>query len=696
MGAASMSLPPRVGKPAIYPVARMKKRTDIQGLRALAIAFVVLYHADLSFAGGFTGVDVFFVISGFVIAGTLLGELGRNGRLSLSGFYARRARRILPAPAVMLVVVALVGILADPAGTQRMAAMTGISASALFANFYLVTLHTGYFDVSTQLNPLLHTWMLSVIAQIYIVFPLLLLAGWRLDRSRRARGRGRVWTWAVVALATAMSFWLSYAFTHGYYPSGSHARPKLVFYSSPTRAWEFGVGALLVLALPLLERIPVRLATVLDLAGATAVVLSAFLIHQVGFNEMSALLPVGGACLLIAGGTRARFGVSRLLSLRPMTWLGDLSYSIYLWHWPLIVFAKALWPTTGWAVPVAAGVSILPAWLTYRFVENPIRFHSRLGSRSPVAGRTAVALASACIVLPIAANFGLIRAQDALSSTKAMTSWSQVERLHLDHQKHCASGASLGSAQNAHCVWRVSHPRGDVILFGDSNAGHLAEPVIRAGNRDGYTVRMATYTSCPFMPVRLKRVDGESKLCPHFASESLDYIIRTKPSIVVLASRTDFYLQNPIDGLGFLGQGLTFSNAGKARIWRQVLHTTLLRLQAAGVPVLLVQPIPVLPLDPATCAVVRVLLGGCSSSLSRGAVDKWLRLAVRTDKAAVRGVKGVSLLDFENQLCEKNRCSTVKNGVSLYRDSRHLSVDGALTLTGTVQRAITAHAKPRK
>jgi hypothetical protein len=127
-----------------------------------------------------------------------------------------------------------------------------------------------------------------------------------------------------------------------------------------------------------------------------------------------------------------------------------------------------------------------------------------------------------------------------------------------------------------------------------------------------------------------------------------------------------------------------------------VLHTTLLRLQAAGVPVLLVQPIPVLPLDPATCAVVRVLLGGCSSSLSRGAVDKWLRLAVRTDKAAVRGVKGVSLLDFENQLCEKNRCSTVKNGVSLYRDSRHLSVDGALTLTGTVQRAITAHAKPRK
>jgi peptidoglycan/LPS O-acetylase OafA/YrhL len=674
----------------------MKKRADIQGLRALAIAFVVLYHADLSFSGGFTGVDVFFVISGFVIAGTLLGELGKSGRLSLSGFYARRARRVLPAPAVMLIVVALAGILADPAGTQRMAAMTGISASALFANFYLVTLHTGYFDVSTQLNPLLHTWMLSVIAQIYIVFPLLLLAGWRLDRSRLARGGSRVWTWAAISLATALSFWLSLALSHGYYPSGSHARPKLVFYSSPTRAWEFGVGALLVLALPLLKRLPARLAIVLDLAGATALGLSAFYIHQVGFNEMSALLPVGGACLLIAGGTRAPFGVSRLLSLRPMTWLGDLSYSIYLWHWPMIVFAKALWPTSGWVVPVAAGVSLLPAWLTYRFVENPVRFHSRLGSHSPVAGRSAVVLASACIALPIVANLGLLRAQDALSSTKAMTSWSQVERLHLDHRRHCASGATLGSAKNAQCVWRVKHPRGDVILFGDSNAGQLAEPVIRAGNRAGYTVRMATYTSCPFMPVRLKRIDGESKTCPRFASESLDYIIRNKPSLVVLASRTDFYLQNPVDGLGFVGQGLTFSNTGKARVWRQVLHSTLLRLQAAGVPVLLVQPIPVLPLDPSTCAVVRVLLGKCSSSLSRSAVDKWLRLAIETNKAGARGVKGTWLLDFENQLCGKHRCTTVKNGVSLYRDSRHLSVDGALTLTGKFQRAIASHAKPRK
>ncbi len=198
------------------------------------------------------------------------------------------------------------------------------------------------------------------------------------------------------------------------------------------------------------------------------------------------------------------------------------------------------------------------------------------------------------------------------------------------------------------------------------------------------------------MGLRIKRIDGENKLCPRFASESLDYIVRNKPSLVVAAARTDFYLQNPADGLGFIDRGgLTFSNSGKARVWRQSLRATLQRLSAAGVPVLIVHPIPVLPLDAATCAVVRVLLGQCSSSLPRSSVDRWLRLAVKTEDAGAAGIKGVSILDFENQLCQKHSCKTVKNGVSLYRDSRHLSVDGALTLTGSFRRAIIQHAAQR-
>jgi peptidoglycan/LPS O-acetylase OafA/YrhL len=674
----------------------MKKRPDIQGLRALAIAYVVLFHADLSFPGGFTGVDIFFVISGFVITGTLLGELGRSGRLSLSGFYARRARRILPAPAVMFAFVALIGILADPAGTQHMAAMTGIAASTLVSNFYLASLPTGYFDVSTQLNPLLHTWMLSVIAQIYLFFPLLLLAGWRLDRSRLSRGLSKRWTWTVIAVASALSFLLSLALSRGYFPSGSGVHPKLAFYSSPTRAWEFGAGALLMLALPLLERLPAWCAVVLDLSGAFAIGLSAFFVHEVGFSETSALLPVGGACLLIAGGTRAPFGVSRLLSLRPMVWFGDLSYSVYLWHWPLIIFAKALWPNLSWTVPVAVGVSLLPAWLSYRFVENPVCFRTPPGSRSPVAVRTAVALAAVCIAIPVLANVGLLQAQRALGSTSAMKSWKRAELMHSYSHRGCGSWTPLGKRHNPRCTLTVRHARGEIVLLGDSNAAHFVEPVVRAGNRAGYNVTIATPSSCPYLGLRLKRIDGENKLCPIFGSESLAYVARSKPSLLILASRTDFYLQNPDDGLAAVGNGdLTFNDKAKARLWRLTLGSELRTLNKAGVPVLLFNPVPVLPTDPSTCAVVRILTGTCSSSLPRSSVDRWLHLAVQAEDSAAATAPATWVLNFENQLCSKSRCSTARNGITLYRDSRHLSVDGSLSLTGTIQRAIVAHAVPR-
>jgi hypothetical protein len=423
---------------------------------------------------------------------------------------------------------------------------------------------------------------------------------------------------------------------------------------------------------------------------------SAVVLHAATFRENAALLPVGGACLLLAAGVGARVGFSRLLSVRPMVWIGDISYGLYLWHWPLIVFARALWPGDSWAVRIAAVAAFLPSWLSYRFVENPIRFHSRLGSRSPVAGRTAVALAGACIAIPVLANVGLLRANSALSATASMRSWRNTTALPSSVGRGCESSKPFGPNYNPSCTWHVARPHGTVVLFGDSNAGMYTEPVVRAGNSAGYDVTVATASSCPFVGLRITRIDGEEHNCPAFGAKSIAFMVKSKPSLVVLAARSDFYLQNPQDGLAVVGKGgFTFTNAGKARLYRLALHSTLMRLNAAGVPALLVQPVPVLPLDQATCAVVRVLLGQCSSSLSRASVNDWLRLAIQTDEAAAGGVKGVTLLDFENQLCGKARCTTVKNGVSLYRDSRHLSVDGALTLTPEFSRAIKAHAVPR-
>ena len=674
----------------------MKRRPDIQGLRAVAILFVVLFHARLSFKGGFTGVDVFFVISGFVIAGTLLGELTKTGRLNLGGFFARRARRILPAPAVMLVFVALAGILADPAGTQHMSAMTGITASALFSNFYLYTLPTGYFDVSTQLNPLLHTWMLSVIAQIYVVFPLLLLAAWWLGRSRLGRGRSREFVWAPSRSARRLSFLLSYAITHGWL-HGSPATPSSP--STPRRLVSGSSGGRPADARAATHRAHPRLAGERARPGRGGRAGLLRLLHRAGELPRD-LGAAAGRGRLAAHRRRGRDTARLLASAKPSS--RGLDGRHLLQRLPLALALHrlcqgALADPGRWLVAVAAAVSLLPAWLSYRYVENTIRLRSGSGARPRVAGRAATAIASACIAVPIVANLGLIGAQHFIDQTKALKSWRHTTALPSSVGRGCESSKPYGPGYDPRCTWHVAHPRGTIVLFGDSNAGMYTEPVVKAGNSAGYDVTVATASSCPYVGLRITRVNGEEHNCPGFGSKSIAYMVKVKPSLVVLVARTDFYLQNPDDGLAVVGKGgFTFSNEGKARLYRQALHAQLERLSAAGVPALVVHPIPVLPIDQATCAIVRVLLGACSSSLPRSSVDDWLRLAIQTEDAGAAGVKLVKTLNFENELCGKTRCSTVKNGVSLYRDSRHLSVDGALTLTPEFEKAFRAHAVPRK
>ena len=219
-----------------------QRRADIQGLRAVAVLLVVAFHAGLPVPGGFSGVDVFFAISGFVITGTLLRELTSAGRIDLPRFYVRRIRRLLPALALMVTSVAVLGTLASPLATQRTGALTGIAASVFAANVYLYQLPTGYFDVSATLDPLLHTWTLAVEEQFYLVFPALLILGWACTRGRSERGR-RLGTAAIVAAVSVVSYVLAVKLAGGWAPGGLDSPESFGFYGSPTRAWEFGLGS---------------------------------------------------------------------------------------------------------------------------------------------------------------------------------------------------------------------------------------------------------------------------------------------------------------------------------------------------------------------------------------------------------------------------------------------------------------------
>ncbi len=330
-----------------------KYRADIDGLRAVAVLPVIAFHAGFpGFSGGFVGVDVFFVISGYLITGILAGDLA-EGRYSIARFYERRARRILPALFVMMAVSAVVAhlLLMPPAFKDFSAS---VFAVALFLSNMLFISEVDYFGPSADEVPLLHTWSLAVEEQFYILFPLILWALWKL-------GRGRALAWGVAAITLASLVFSEWAWRHD---------PAASFYFLPSRAWELGAGALCAL-------IPARpgkaAREVLGLAGLAAIVVAVVMLDRsYPFPSLWALLPVGGAvAVILAEGSLA----GRLLSWRPMVAVGLISYSAYLWHNPVFVFARA----AGDREPGMLGMlglsvlSLVLAWLSWRFIEQPFR-----------------------------------------------------------------------------------------------------------------------------------------------------------------------------------------------------------------------------------------------------------------------------------------------------------------------------------
>jgi peptidoglycan/LPS O-acetylase OafA/YrhL len=666
---------------------KIVRRGDIQGLRAVAILLVVMFHAGLNVPGGFTGVDVFFAISGFVITGVLLADLESADAIDFPRFYARRVKRLLPALALMLAVVSLLGIVASPVVSQRIEAENGAWAALFSANVYLLRLGTGYFDVSASLNGLLHTWTLAVEEQFYVVFPVLLLIGWKLA-ARRRRTAGRATAAALVLAISLLSFIFYNTLGFASAPFGSDS-VRVAFFSSPSRAWEFGLGAVLALVIPWFTQLKRSVAASLSILGGGAIVLGAAVIDGAdGFPGLLALLPVGGACALLAAGTAHRVGVYPVLATRPMVWIGNLSYSWYLWHWPLIVYARALWPGSGSAAPAAAVASLLPAWVSYRFVENPIRFNAGL------RGMRVVMLAVVCIAVGLSASLALYESPHLLSTATAIQEFGRARAFHADLTHGCDSTVPLGQRSGQQCVWTVPHPRGNVVLIGDSNAGHFTEPFVRAANHAGYSATVATSSACPFLPLD---VHGSRQAgCRAFGRGSLVGLLAVKPALVIAAARTSWYLETERIALASDDTPSTRDQVDKARMWGASLAAYVRRLNGVGIPVVVVHEAlmpPTAPNDPTGCAVIRVLLRRCERSFSRRAAERERALSLTTEMRAIAGAPRTWGVDFASDLCSRRSCPEARGPVLMYRDREHLSVAGALTLTSRFYRIVSARAR---
>jgi len=354
-------------------------RPDVEGLRAIAVLLVVLFHVGIpQMRGGFVGVDVFFVISGFVITGLLLREQHATNRTSFLAFYARRARRILPA-AILVIVVSLVAIdLLVSHGDAILVASDGRWTALFLGNFHFSNVFPTLL-APRPASPLQHFWSLAIEEQFYLVYPalfvtLLAFQGRLAPRTRLFVGLCSV---TIVSFIASVATTTSVQFT--------------AYYSPFTRAWELAVGCLLAVGAPKLKRIPTGVAAAMTWAGIVGIIISAATFSVLTpFPGYRAALPVGSAALVIAGGTAVpRWGAETLLHLTPFRWIGRFSYSWYLWHWPILVIAAEHDHTSVLATSIAKNLALVVLALaiaaaTYFLVENPIR-HARLLLRIPWA-----------------------------------------------------------------------------------------------------------------------------------------------------------------------------------------------------------------------------------------------------------------------------------------------------------------------
>ena len=667
------------------------RRRDIQGMRALAVLLVVAFHAGLSVPGGFTGVDVFFTISGFVITGMLIRERSRTGRISFSGFYSRRARRILPALALTISVGSILSFLGvSPLGPKTVAARTGIAAMFSVANVYLYRTPGGYFSPDQTTNPFLHTWSLSVEEQFYLVFPALLVLAWWCGR-RIAPKASRLATGTIaIATATLGSFALSVITTNPVPASAARGNSSFAFYMAPTRAWEFGAGALLALALPLLRRIPRGAAITLGWIGLVVVGIGTFAISEATpFPGTAALLPVVGTCLLLAAGAAGTAGVSAALSHRSLIYLGNRSYSWYLWHWPIIVFAHAVWPHGGDRVAmIAAIVSFGPAWLAYRFVENPLRRNDRVtGGRALVVAVTCIAVASVtCVALERVVLPG--------RSVETAAFLAALDRQGSDGSHGCASGRSIAH-QPPSCTWHVANSRGTIVLVGDSNAGQFAEPAARAANRLGYDFLVGTRRGCGFSEV-LVGIKNPKSPCLRYVRQSIRDLVAQKPAMALMASSVPELVESKDafrdPDTGAIGISLNT----KAQMWEVGVRKAVQPLVDAGVPTVVVHTIPQFQDWQRDCAAIRAYLdpASCGTAEPRAVAETFRRRSVQAEERAVRGLPLASTVDFADRICTPSVCRTNRRDRWLYKDGLHLSFSGALGLVDDFAHLIATHVRP--
>ncbi|MEV0648935.1 SGNH hydrolase domain-containing protein [Phytomonospora sp. NPDC050363] len=649
-------------------------RLDIQGLRAVAVGLVVLSHAGVrAVSGGFVGVDVFFVISGFLITSLLVRELSDVGGLSFRRFYARRALRLLPA-ATAVIVATLAGARLF-LSRLRFDEYVGDALGSLFyvENVRLASAGTDYLSQGAPPSPFQHFWSLAVEEQFYVLWPLLLVAGWRLFRRRRRA------LFAALAVLYGASFGLSALTTA--------ESPSWAYFGIHTRLWELGGGALLALSVRRLAALPTRVSGPMTWLGLAAILGSAVAFDDgTTYPGFHALLPVVGTGLVLAGGCAPARGDARLvLARRPAVWVGGVSYGWYLWHWPLLIIgptALGMRESTRLSLALAA-IALLLAWASRRFVEDPLRFHSALRRRPGKAlsvglglsaGATAVILAVA--LFPPAISSGspapmlaqeIAAAPDArerLSQLLAAPAGSLPSNLSpalgeiKDHRSAVyrdGCHTDYDSSRVKACAYGDPASERVVVLFGDSHAAQWFPALDRLARDGGWRLVSLTKASCKVAAVTIVRAGEDYTSCDAWRAAALETVAGLRPSLVIASSSDAGDLAHP--GPDALAD------------WTSGYRRTFEALTATGAEVAVLLDTAWPPGDAVECAARHPLdLDACTGDVASATRDPLRRKAI-ADAAGT-----VQVIDPVPWMCaESGACPVVVGDTFVYRDDSHLA-----------------------
>ena len=661
---------------------RLGYRPDIEGLRAIAILLVVVAHAGVPWLrGGFVGVDIFFVLSGYLITGLLLQEVGDHGRIRFGAFYARRLQRLLPALLLMIAVVALLALVIVPPSQQPFQAIAGATAAVWLSNVHFALLHLDYFGPGADSNLFLHTWSLGVEEQFYLLWPLLLfvsLGAWRMQAHSLHLARLKI----VMALVLLASLALCVLWT---------ARaPQLAFYLMPARAWEFALGALVFM---LARPAALREAEGADAATATRNGRGAWLIGWAGlllialaalvygpnmpYPGIRALLPaLGAAAVLYAGVATAQAGAARVLSVRPLQALGKVSYSWYLWHWPILLLGLQLDP--GAALPLRlalVALALLLAMLSYRLVETPLRRNRALLARP-------YAVIGAALGLMLLANVGAITWYNDVSAWLQAPQQQKLAAASMDAPVIYRMGCDTWyrSAQVNVCGFGPANAAHTAVLMGDSVGAQWFPAIHRAFERPGWRLLVITKSSCPMVdePLFYPLIGREYTVCTQWRKDALHYVASLKPAVLLLGSTSTY--------------GFTRAQ------WIDGTRKVLQRVAGAAQDIFIIRATPHLAFDGPACLMQRRWLGiwkvlhACSSPGSghtNDAVYRW-------QSEVARGFGNVHMLDLDPLVCPHDICKAERDGMVVFRDNQHMTASFARSLAGALAQRMQDAMKPAR